>query len=415
MPMAAPEIPSLANEDWIKDVRFKTVMEALRKAGGEALAVGGCVRDALLGQAASDIDVATTLTPDAVVKAGTKAGLGVHLTGEEHGTITLVAGPEGERKAFEVTTLRVDSETFGRHARVSFTAGWQEDAQRRDFTMNALYCDANGNVHDLVGGYKDLRARTVRFVGTPENRIQEDYLRILRFYRFHARFGEGAPDTAGRAACKMARAGLDTLSRERMRQEFFKLLVAPGAVSTILLMEEDGVLAHILPGAASVSALENLAALELSQNNVCDPFLRLMALYPNLDAAIARTALVLTNDEMKRLKAVASAPPVSPRFRPAELDRLLYWFGNDTIIAALLLAWAGSSDAPDDEAWRVSLVQAQNWVRPEFPLSGNDLQALGIEEGPELGKQLQALEDYWVAAEFVPERDVLLARLKDKN
>jgi poly(A) polymerase len=409
--MKSAKIPSLANEAWFTDRRFRAVMDALADAGGEARAVGGCVRDALLGVPVGDVDIATDLAPKDVCKAGESAGLGVHPTGIDHGTVSLVAGPDGDRKVFEVTTLRVDVETYGRHARVAFTSDWAADARRRDFTMNALYCDARGMVHDMVDGYDDIVSRTVRFVGKPENRIHEDYLRILRFYRFHASIGEGMPDTGGRSACRKAKTGLDELSRERVRQEFFKLLCAPGAAETVRLMEDDGVLAHVLASSPSFSNLEKLIAIATQNQIFCGAVFRLAALFPEMDTSDARKALVLTNEELRRLKNLTLAPTVSPRFRLPELDRLLYWFGNETIIHATLLAWVNSPSEPNDENWRNVLKRAQNWLRPQFPLTGNDLRDVGIEQGPELGKQLQALEDWWVAAEFQPNRAALLNRL----
>ncbi|MGI9482295.1 MAG: CCA tRNA nucleotidyltransferase [Hyphomicrobiales bacterium] len=409
------KLPSLAGRDWLEDARFQAVVKALEAAGGEARAVGGCVRDALLGEPAGDIDIATTLSPEAVMEAGKKAGLGAHPTGIDHGSVTLVSGPEGAHVPYEVTTLRVDEETYGRHAKVAFTSDWEADARRRDFTMNALYCGADGTVFDPVGGYGDIVTRTVRFVGNPAHRIKEDYLRILRFFRFHARFGKGQPEENARAACRQARSELDGLSRERIRQEFFKLLAAKGGPATIHLMNDDGVLEHVLNGKISVQALEKLGEIDAARKGCSDALLRLAVLYGQVGASEAREAFVLTNSETVRLRNLRSAPQVTPNFRVEERERLLYWFGAQTFSDSILASWA-CSDAPANNAdWFGLLNLAGSWVQPEFPLSGEDLLENGIEEGPRLGEILQTIEDWWVAGGFTASRDDLLKRLRNMS
>jgi tRNA nucleotidyltransferase/poly(A) polymerase len=243
--------PSLGSEVWLNDGALRRVFNALERAGGEARVAGGAVRNALMGEAVNDIDIATTLNPEQVMKAGEKARIGVHPTGIDHGTITLVVGG----RPFEVTTLRVDVETFGRKARVAFTDDWQADALRRDFTMNALYCSRDGKIYDPTKGYTDILRKRVKFVGSPSARIKEDALRILRFFRFHARYGAGAPDAQGFAACVRHKAKLKGLSGERVRQELFKLLEAKRAAATIKLMAARNVLKVLFAPAADLAPL----------------------------------------------------------------------------------------------------------------------------------------------------------------
>src|SRR6476660_4026477 len=253
--------PSLSSEAWLRDPALRRVFAALEAEGGEARVAGGAVRNALLGEPVTDIDIATTLTPERIVRAGEKARLGVHPTGIDHGTITLVV----IGKPFEVTTLRVDVETFGRKERVAFTDDWEADAKRRDFTMNALYCSADGKIHDPAIGYPDILRKRVRFVGSPAERIKEDHLRILRFFRFHARYGAGAPDGEGLAACIRYKSKLHALSRERIRQELFKLLEAKRASETVRLMAAHNVLKVLFAHASDLIMLGRMAKIDIAQ------------------------------------------------------------------------------------------------------------------------------------------------------
>ena len=249
------EVASLKDAAWLRDGALERLLDVLGRDGEEARVVGGAVRNALLGEPIHEFDIATTAVPDEVMRRATAAGFKPVPTGIEHGTITVVI----EGRPFEVTTLRVDVETFGRHANVRFGRDWKADAQRRDFTMNGLSVGADGVVHDAVGGLADLRARLVRFIGDPAKRIAEDYLRILRFFRFHAAYGHGKPDTAGVAACIEGRAGLDQLSRERVRTELLKLLLAPHAAPALAVMAESGLLVPVLGGVPDLAAFSNMA------------------------------------------------------------------------------------------------------------------------------------------------------------
>jgi poly(A) polymerase len=397
-------LPSLAGEAWLTARPVRQVFEALRAAGGEARVAGGAVRNALMGEPIGDIDIATTLTPEAVMEAGKAAGLSVHPTGIAHGTVMLVASGQ----PFEVTTLRVDVETFGRKARVAFTDDWEEDARRRDFTMNALYCSPNGEIHDPVGGYPDILAKKVRFVGDPEARITEDYLRILRYFRFEARFGGETADHASLEACVRLKKGLDRLSAERIRQEFFKLLVGKAAVPILWIMSERGVLAHVLPHTKGFGPIERMAWIDRHWGLEPDPLLRLALIATN--ALGLRERLKLTNAEVERLTSLSRHAEPTPNLRRGERERVLYQNGEQAFRDAVRVAWAHSSDPVDDAGWHELLDLAQRWKRPQFPVRGSDLVARGL-TGPAVGETLRRLEDWWIASGFTADRDDLLARV----
>jgi tRNA nucleotidyltransferase/poly(A) polymerase len=398
-------LPSLKREGWLNDGALRRVFDALEKAGGEARVAGGAVRNALMGEAVNDIDIATTLNPEQVMKAGEKARIGVHPTGIDHGTITLVVGG----KPFEVTTLRVDVETFGRKARVAFTDDWQEDALRRDFTMNALYCSRDGKLYDPTKGYDDILKKRVKFVGSPRERIKEDALRILRFFRFHARYGVGAPHRQGFDACVRYRAKLRGLSGERIRQELFKLLEAKRAAGTIKLMAARNVLKVLFAPAANLTPLSRMAKIDEANGFEPDALLRLSLMAK--DAPALRERLRLTNAEARRLAAVAEHAAPTPRLRERERRVVLYHLGRETWRDSVRLAWAKSKESAGSQKWRDLLAFTDDWAIPRFPLSGKDLLARGVKEGPLLGQELGRLEDWWIASDFKADKDDLLRRL----
>lgn len=389
----------------------RAVLAALTAAGGAARFVGGCVRDAALGRAAKDIDIATPLVPEEVQRRLVAAGLKAVPTGLKHGTITAVSAG----RPFEITTLRRDVETFGRHATVAFTTDWREDAARRDFTINAMFADADGTLHDFFGGRDDLAAGRVRFVGDPETRILEDVLRLLRFYRFHAHYGRGAPDAAARAACRAHAAKLPTLSAERVAAELFRILAAPAPAAVLALMDEDGVLAHALPEAGDRPRLARLAEIEAALGDAVggvDPVRRLAAALPRgADTGALARRLKLSNRDRDRLKALVSAEPAA--ILAADLGawrRLLYAHGAATIADRALLE-AAATDAPDRAALGRLLAVARAWTRPVLPVDGRDALALGIAEGDEIGRALAAVESWWIEGDFRANRDAALARL----
>jgi poly(A) polymerase len=386
-------LPSLGRARWLRAPTLQRLFHVIGSAGGEARVAGGAVRNALLKVPVTEVDVATTLSPERVMAACAADGMSVHPTGIEHGTVTVVI----EHHAYEVTTLRRD----GRRAKVKFTDDWQADAMRRDFTMNALYCDARGKITDFTGGYRDILRRRIIFAGSPSQRITEDYLRILRFFRFHARFGKGSPDKAGFAACVRHRKGLDGLSAERIRQEMLKLLVAPGAVPTLKLMAKSGILSHVLPYTEDWRVIARLPP---------DAVLRLAVLASEpLDM---KRRWRLSNEEAARIRAAVTEIPPSPDLRPREQKIILYQYGAETWRDLVRLAWARSKASMADPAWNKLLRLPERWAMPALPVSGRDLIEAGLSPGPELGAALRRLEDWWVASDFKPDKIELLKRAR---
>lgn len=393
--MPLHELPSLAGNAWLIEPRLQALLQVLN-AEGETRIVGGAVRNALLSVPVADIDLATTLLPDNVLRLAKAAGFGVHPTGLDHGTVTVsLTGA-----AFEVTTLRKDVATDGRHAVVSFTDDWAEDAARRDFTFNAMYCDAEGKIYDYTNGYADILKRNVRFVGAPSQRIREDYLRILRFFRFHAHYGKGKPDEAGFKTCVRLKSGLKSLSVERVRQELLKLLVGMHAIKTLRLMAESGVLKIILPHTEEWRVLCRLPA---------DAMLRLYVL--SKEPLKLKDRLRLSNVDAARLKVLSSAPDLSPKLNAAERRRLLYHVGVQNWRDVVHLSFACSRAKRGSVEWADLLALPDVWMPSELPVKGADILAAGIAPGPKVGQVLAALEDWWVASDFAPTRNDLLARV----
>jgi poly(A) polymerase len=318
-------------------------------------------------------------------------------------------------KPFEVTTLRRDVETFGRHAVVAFTTDWGEDAARRDFTMNALYAEESGTVFDSVGGVDDLQARRVRFVGHAVTRIREDYLRILRLFRFHAWYGRGELDREAFQACVAEKAGLKLLSGERVQSELFRLLGANDPIPALVQMERAGILAEILPGNLQLVRIARLIAIK--DANVLDPqpVLRLAAIMPDSPEAARNlaSALKLSNADRNRLiDAVTPDERISAVMSFVQARELLYRLGRDCFRDQLILRWAASGAEPDDQRWSALLVLSEQWKKPVFPLDGRDAMAEGIEEGPKIGEVLREIEQTWIEADFELDRLTLLERLR---
>ena len=403
-------LASLKGAPWLERVETRAVVAALAAVGAEARFVGGTVRNALMGLPVTDIDLATPAEPERVMAAARAAGLTAIPTGLPHGTVTIVAN----HVPFEVTTLREDVETFGRHARVAFTADWAADARRRDFTMNALYCDGTGTVYDPIGGYGDLLARRVRFIGSARDRIREDYLRILRFFRFHAVYGVGPLDNEGLAASVRERHGLDHLSGERVRSELVRLLGAPRAVESLSLMAETGLLLAILGRVPRLNRLTALMAREAAAGRKPDPALRLAALAVVVreDAEALGGRLKLSNAEQATLMLAALPPVQGPELTtPNDRDATIYRLGGDAYSARALLTWAISDEGADDPGWLALIHRARTWVQPSLPVGGADVKALGLGEGPAIGRVLAAVEDWWIGAGFPPDGPELRAAL----
>jgi poly(A) polymerase len=394
-----------ADAAWLKHGEVARLLSLLDCDGEEARVVGGAVRNELLGLPVGEIDVATTALPEEVTRRVAAAGGKAVATGVEHGTVTAIFG----HRPIEVTTLRQDVETFGRKARVVFGRDWRADAERRDFTINALSVTAKGELYDYVGGMDDIAARRVRFIGEPSRRIEEDYLRILRFFRFHANFGEGAPDSAALHACIVARAGLDTLSRERVRAEFLKLLLAPRATATLAIMAECGLLGTIIGGVAYLASFENLIKAEAALDAEPDAVRRLGALgvWVEEDAGRLTSRLRLSGAESERLHAlehwwrVVATPDTQPP------RALLYRLGPVSFFDRVLVAWSRSDKGAADENWRQLARLPECWSAPDFPLKAADFIARGFEAGPALGNALRAAESAWIAADFPSDREAL--------
>jgi poly(A) polymerase len=397
----------LDNAPWLKSGPTARVLEMLGGAGEEARVVGGAVRNALLEIPIGDIDIATTALPDEVIRRAKAAHIKSVPTGIEHGTVTLVV----DRHPFEVTTLREDTETFGRKAKVAFGRDWVADAQRRDFTINGLSVDADGVVHDHVGGLDDIAARRVRFIGDPNQRIAEDYLRILRFFRIHAVYGVGEPDRAGYLACIGAHAGLATLSAERVRMEMLKLMVAEGATGAVTAMADGGLLQLIFGGVAYIGPFAAMISVEHLLGLEPDPVRRLAALAVAVteDARRVAVRLRLTNSETKVLDSMGHRWWRLPGMDEATARRRLYRLGADRYRGRLLLAWARAGATADSAPWRELATLPERWSAPKFPLKAADFIARGIAEGPALGQVLALAEDAWLAADFPLDETVLKA------
>ncbi|HWV81106.1 MAG TPA: CCA tRNA nucleotidyltransferase [Hyphomicrobiaceae bacterium] len=413
LPAAPAPIPTtLAGAPWLVRPETRAVLAALAAAGHEARIVGGAVRNALLGEPVNEIDIATTGTPDEVIEAARVAGLQAIPTGASHGTVTVVSN----HVPYEVTTLREDVETFGRHARVAFTADWAADARRRDFTINALYCDADGTISDPIVGLPDLAARRVRFIGDARARIREDALRILRFFRFHARYSMGPIDAEGLAACAAERHMLAHLSAERVRAELLKLLEAPGAAHMIAVMAAHGFIVAILGRAPRIGTLARLVAQDSERRRPADPLLRLSV----LAVAVEEDRLHLAERLRLSREEARSLVVLDPRLMAlAALDdrgrrRALYAAGPEAWRRMVMAGRASAETAADIAAWDALEALPEQWSIPEFPLGGRDALALGLAPGPAIGALLADLEAEWIADDFALDADGLRARLASR-
>jgi poly(A) polymerase len=393
---------------WLSEGPVAELLALLNRDGEQARVVGGAVRDALLERAArekSEIDVATTALPAEVTRRVEAAGGKAVPTGIEHGTVTAIL----DNHPVEITTLRQDVETFGRKARVVFGRDWKADAERRDFTINALSVGPNRVVHDYVGGLADIAERRVRFIGEPLRRIEEDYLRILRFFRFHAHFGAGAPDPDGVKACIRGRAGLEMLSRERVRKEMLKLLSAARATPTLTVMAESGLLGLVLGGVVQLASFENQIKREAALDLKVDALRRLGALgvWVKEDAARLGKRLRLSNAESERLLALDGWWRIADALDAKAARALLYRLGGQTFVDRVLLAWSRSEAGAKDAVWHELATLPERWPVPAFPLKAADLMSLGLVAGPQLGSALRSAEAAWVAADFPTDRTAL--------
>ncbi|CDX43535.1 Polynucleotide adenylyltransferase region [Mesorhizobium plurifarium] len=404
--------------DWLAEKHLQKLLAALKQGGEEARVAGGAVRNALIGQPVADIDIAATTVPEETIRRAAAAGFKTVPTGIEHGTVTVIAGG----KPYEVTTLRADVETDGRRAKVIFGRDWKADAERRDFTINALYAEADGTIVDLVGGIADIEARRLRFIGDAEARIREDYLRILRFFRFFAWYGDGRPDAEGLKACARLKDGLVQLSAERVWSEVKKLLSAADPSRALLWMRQAGVLTAVLPESEKwgIDAIHGLVKAGKDLGWAPDPMLRLEAIVPP-DAVRMKTLgerLRLSNDDAGRLRHWALTVAPDAKTTETELAKKLYYGDRDGYLDRIRLALAAARTraVEDNQAMMEAggfsrlLSFTLKWQKPVFPIKGADLTALGASPGPKLGATLKNLEKEWVESGFTLERGALMKR-----
>ncbi|MBI1200735.1 MAG: CCA tRNA nucleotidyltransferase [Phenylobacterium sp.] len=405
---------TLGQPSWMTAPETAAVFDALEAAGGPDCArfVGGCVRNTLVGRKVDDLDIATVLTPDQVVAALKAAGIRSVPTGLDHGTVTAVSN----HRPHEITTLRRDVSTDGRRATVAFTTDWAEDAQRRDFTLNSLYARRDGSIFDPTGhGVADARAGRIVFVGEPEQRIREDHLRILRFFRFQAWFGKGEPDAAALKACAALKGQIKALAAERITKEVLKLLAADDPRVAVRLMAETSVLAEILPAPANLARFEALAELEADQLFECDAVLRLAALLPDdqIGAAALAERLRLSNADRDRITAALSpTPELKSWMSPREIRRAVYRVGQATFRDRAKLAWAAAPRTAAVMQWRGMIALAEGWNPPEFPLTGEDVMNAGVPKGPMVGEVLREVEDWWIDHDFIDDKFSAIEKLK---
>ncbi|MDY0009371.1 MAG: CCA tRNA nucleotidyltransferase [Bdellovibrionales bacterium] len=398
----------LSKQAWMVAPETLRVMHALQANDGDARFVGGCVRDALVNRRVMDIDIATPLKPEEVIARLEADKITVVPTGLKHGTVTAVI----DGSPFEITTLRRDVATYGRHADVDFTDDWRVDAARRDFTMNALSATIDGDVHDYFGGMEDLRIGRVAFIGDAEARIREDVLRILRFFRFYAHLGRGAADVAALAACEKMADQIPRLSAERVRTETLKLLESPRCADVWQLMMEHRIVTQFLPEATHVERLRRLVALEEKYHSPGFVMRRLAAVLEVTVQGVSDIShdLRLSNEQTQQLYAMLEpALDVHLRMTEKQTRAVVYRLGNDLVRSLLLLQ---AADKGQEENLAEIYTCATGFRAPRFPMLGDDVLALGIAAGPEVGRILANIEDWWVAQDFVPGRTACLKKLQ---
>jgi poly(A) polymerase len=420
LPITEP-IGKIHPQPWMTAPETRVVLDALTAQGIEARFIGGCVRDALLKRPVRDVDIASPEPPEKVMALLSENGIKVVPTGIDHGTVTAVV----EKMQFEITTLRVDVETDGRRAKVAFTDDWIADAARRDFTINAMSCTVNGDVYDYFNGLEDLGHGTIRFVGNARARIDEDVLRLLRFFRFFALFGRPPPDKDALAACRERASGIRLLSGERVRVEIFRTLMATDPADVFQLMWENGILDHVLPEAGNVGRLRMMSWLDTRAIRIdsvaAHPVRRLAALL-DTDAGGAEAIaerLKMANRQKARLVTMAAPPfPIDPDAGLHTIHQALRKVGSAAVRDLTLLNWAGELAVTPrlphsrTESWIELINAADSWEQPQFPLRGRDALASGVHHGPEVGTLLKAVEAWWEQGEYRADREACLEKLK---
>lgn len=402
----------LQNASWLQRPSLARVFEALNRGDGETRIIGGAVRNALLGEPVNDVDLATVLEPQEVMRRAASANLAIYPTGRDHGTVTVVA--DGD--SYEITTLRRDVATDGRRAVVAFTSDWHEDALRRDFTINALSATQDGNVLDTVGGLADLAERRVRFIGDAEARIREDYLRILRFFRFTSAYAKDAPDARGLAASIALKDGMRQLSAERIGSEMMKFIVTPRAGEIAEVMQQAGVLQVLTACAATPENLQNLQRIEVELGEAPDVATRLATLLLDRPGDVSTLA-----QDFRLSKAIASdlttAAAINPAHHSSAPDEAvkaeIYRSGSIAFQRALRVAWARSGASEHDTGWLDKSRLAASWRPPAMPISGADVMALNLHAGPTIGHILRDFEGWWISAGFPSETAMHKAKLAE--
>ena len=413
-------VGQLEPQEWMAAAATQQVMAALSADGAEVRFVGGCVRDSVLKRPIKDVDIATHDPPERVMALLAQAGIKVIPTGLAHGTVTAII----DKAHFEITTLREDVETFGRHARVAFTNDWTADAARRDFTMNAMFADIQGRVYDPFGGLLDLSEGHVRFVGDAMKRIDEDVLRLLRFFRFFAHYGRPAMDGQALTACRKLAPRLAELSGERVAGELIRLLQAPDPAAVLLVMKSEGILAHVLPEAGEIARLKVLAWLEsraLARPGIApDPLRRLGCILVG-----DRTAILALGERLK-LSAVQTARIAAIAVPKVAVDdamtipaarRALRWVGAGVFRDLVLVAWADRRaraavvNSAETQRWQGLLDLADTWQPVQLPVRGADCLDLGLSRGPGIGRALALVEQWWEAEDYHPDRAACLVKL----
>ena len=392
----------------ITDKAILKLFEVVENHGGVLRFVGGAVRDALAGIKGFDLDLATDMSPDELVEMCEENDIKTIPIGIKFGTVGIMING----KVLEVTSLRKDIKTDGRHAEVEFTTDWQEDASRRDLTINAVYADEKGNVFDYYNGIDDLQKGIVRFIGNPNQRIQEDYLRILRFFRFYSIFGKGEIDKKALRACKDNQAGLTKISIERVRDEFFKILLTPNVINTVKIMLDNDILGYILPPAPHFDDLENLIRLVREQNLDESALRRLFILYwpDEIIAENFATRFKLSKKEKEMFVSWAKHnPQLSDFTSPTNLSKLLYNLGQEFCYHKFILLCAQANKIPDNFSNIIETIRTTQI--PVFPLKGRDLISAGVEDNRKIGHMLDMLEHLWIESNFTMSKNELLAQI----
>ena len=394
-------------DNWHGRPQAELVLNALSAGGHKSMFVGGCVRDALLERPVNELDIATPETPERIVTLLEAAGLKAIKTGIEHGTVTAIC----EGISFQITTLRQDIETFGRYARVKYTQNWAKDAARRDLTLNALYCDIKGNVFDPLGGLSDLKAGRIRFVGNANVRIEEDLLRLLRYFRFYAYYGRSPADEKALTACSQMASRIEKLSVERVWNELSRLLLAPNPASAVMLMQKHAILPYLLPEAIHSDLLDRLVKLE-KQTKTAPNYLRRIAVMVSLsreEACLLTKRFKFSKLDRKRFCILCDPPEwPDPSANLRQSRASFYRLGKELFTELVLI---GTTKFPNED-WLALLALSKKLSIPAFTVDGSDVVSMGIPVGPQVGKILQNVENWWINGDFKADRDDCLNYLK---